>query len=565
MKPFLFRFKIASLSLLISGALVLGFGVFFLVEIGRVGLARVDQEIKALGETQLRRQHPREHWAGFDRSLEFIYSDDRADRIAVRVCNADNTVLFVSDHWPVQFDETVQPALVFAPRPARDAMPPPIPPRALPPEERLSGAVNRFIVRLDSDGDGKVSRHEFNGPEDHFEDLDRNGDGTISKAEVSKGPPFREMPGGGEMARHGALAGAPTHALRRPMNRSLPPRLRVPVLRTLSASGHDWRVAFMGNEFVTLTVAADLSELRGEAAAFRRVFFAITPLALIGLAAAGWFLASRALRPVTIITRTAEAITARGLDQRVPRTAADAELQRLEHVINSMLDRLERSFHQAARFSADAAHELQTPLTVLQGELDNAVQEAVAGSEEQQRYSLLLEEVGSLKAMVQKLLLLARADVGQLVVSSEDVDLTDIAVSAVEDVETMASHLAVESDIPNGIHAKGDTALIGQVVRNMTTNAMKYSSADGVVRFSLAIHGAVARMTLTNTAPPIPMEDQEKIFTRFYRIDKSRSRAIGGTGLGLSLAREIARAHAGDLVLDPYRNGRVSFTLTLPC
>jgi len=125
-------------------------------------------------------------------------------------------------------------------------------------------------------------------------------------------------------------------------------------------------------------------------------------------------IAQRALKPVALITRTAEGITVRALDRRVPLIEADRELPRLVEVINSMLDRLEKSFGQAVRFSADAAHELQTPLTILQGELDDAVQHAPVGSEEQQRYGGLLEEVQRLKAIVQKLLILARADAGRL-------------------------------------------------------------------------------------------------------------------------------------------------------
>jgi len=563
MKPLLFRFKIASLSLLISGLLVIGFGVFFLVVIGKVGMARVDQEIKALGETQLSIQHPLDHWAGFDRSLEFIYGDDRADRIAVRVCDADNEVLFESDHWPVEFDENIYPTLAFELRPVGQNAFRGYQSRGGPLEGEPIYDVTPFVVRLDHDG--KVSRNEFDGPEEHFGAFDRNTDGYISKTEATQVPIFPATLGGGGLPPRQETSGGDLRRTLYGEQRPTPTRMKISVFQTLSASGNDWRVSFMGNDSIKLTVAVDLSELRGEAAFFRKVFFAVVPLALLGLAAGGWFIASRALRPVAIITRTAEAITARGLDQRVPRTAADAELQRLEHVINSMLDRLERSFHQAARFSADAAHELQTPLTVLQGELDNAIQQADAGSEEQQRYSLLLQEVSGLKAMVQKLLLLARADVGQLVVYSEDVDLSSIATSAVEDLETMATNLTLEFDIPDNIHVKGDMALIGQIVRNMTTNAMKYSSKDGNVRLSLAVCGEVARLTLANTVSPILEEDQEKIFTRFYRIDKARSREIGGTGLGLSLAREIARAHSGDLVLDKYHDGMVCFALTLPC
>ena len=168
----------------------------------------------------------------------------------------------------------------------------------------------------------------------------------------------------------------------------------------------------MGTDRMTIMVGVNLAGFYEDTARYRWAFLAIVPLALLLLAGGGWLIAVRALRPVSLITNTAERITARALDQRIPQVNADRELARLVEVINGMLDRLEKSFSQAVRFSADAAHELQTPLTILQGELDYALQHAPDGSEEQQRYSGLLEEVQRLKAIVQKLLILARADAG---------------------------------------------------------------------------------------------------------------------------------------------------------
>jgi two-component system heavy metal sensor histidine kinase CusS len=315
---------------------------------------------------------------------------------------------------------------------------------------------------------------------------------------------------------------------------------------------------------VTIVIGANLAEYHREAARIRNAFLLVVPLGLLVLAGGGWLLAARALRPIALITRTAAGITARGLDKRVPVTSVDPDLARLSEVINGMLDRLERSFHQAVRFSADAAHELQTPLTVLQGELEEAVQCAAPGSDEQQRYSGLLEEAQRLKAIVQKLLLLARADAGQLSLQRETVDLTALVESALEDVKAIAPQLLVEQEIAGGVRVKADADLLAQVIRNMTSNAVKYNIEHGWVVFELRTSDRVARFTLSNTGMPIPPEDQERIFDRFYRVDKSRSRRIGGVGLGLSIAREIARAHHGDLVFAPSREEWISFTLTIP-
>jgi two-component system, OmpR family, heavy metal sensor histidine kinase CusS len=230
-----------------------------------------------------------------------------------------------------------------------------------------------------------------------------------------------------------------------------------------------------------------------------------------------------------------------------------------------MLERLEKSFGQAVRFSADAAHELQTPLTILQGELDEAVQHAPVGSEEQRRYSGLLEEVQRLKAIVQKLLILARADAGRLELRLEAMDLSALIESAAEDASAIAPHLQIEKQIVPGVSVNADSDLMGQVIRNLTSNAAKYNHENGVIRFKVSVRDNKAYVTISNTGIPIPAKDHEKIFDRFYRVDQSRSKTVSGSGLGLSLAREIVHAHRGDLRLDSDSGNLISFTLSLPC
>jgi heavy metal sensor kinase len=320
----------------------------------------------------------------------------------------------------------------------------------------------------------------------------------------------------------------------------------------------------LGNDAVTTVIGVNLAEYHREAARVRSAFLIAMPLGLLALAAGGWLLATRALKPITLITRTAAGITARGLDKRIPATSADPDLSQLVEVINGMLDRLEKSFHQAVRFSADAAHELQTPLTVLQGELEQAIQRAPMGSDDQQCFGDLLEEAQRLKTIVQKLLLLARADAGQLALSLEAVDLSALVEAAIEDVKAIAPHLRVDQRIAPNVCVTADRDLLAQVIRNMTSNAVKYNFKNGWVCFDVRVTGDVALFTLSNTGVPIHQEDRERVFDRFYRVDKSRSRREGGAGLGLSLAREIARAHHGDLVLDLSCSELISFTLTMP-
>ncbi|WP_372846415.1 ATP-binding protein [Pontiella sp.] len=324
----------------------------------------------------------------------------------------------------------------------------------------------------------------------------------------------------------------------------------------------NWRAGVFCTDEITLVAAMDMDAFNAEVNRFRTAFMIAVPLGLILLGLLGWFLAGHAMKPVAAIADTVEGITAKGLDKRIPMISNDIELERLVTVSNNMLDRLEKSYHQAVRFSADAAHELQTPLTILQGELDNAIQSSEDGSNEQQRYSMLLEELRNLKAVVQKLLLLAHADEGRLHVQHQPVDLSELAANAAEDLELMAPNLEIEQEIAPGLVVNGDPALLNQAIRNMTSNAAKYATANGRAVFALKRDDGKALFTLSNTASPIPEADRPLLFDRFHRVDKARTTA--GSGLGLSLAREIARAHGGDLVLDPCDEVMVSFTLTLP-
>jgi signal transduction histidine kinase len=332
---------------------------------------------------------------------------------------------------------------------------------------------------------------------------------------------------------------------------------------TVETSTVNWRAGVFCTEEITLVAAMDMDAFNAEVNRFRTAFMIAVPVGLILLGLLGWFLAGHAMKPVAAIADTVAGITAKGLDKRIPMISNDIELERLVTVSNNMLDRLEKSYHQAVRFSADAAHELQTPLTILQGELDNAIQSSEDGSDEQQRYSMLLDELRNLKAVVQKLLLLAHADEGRLNVQHQPVDLSELATNAAEDIELMAPHLDIELDIAPDIVVSGDPALLNQTIRNMTSNAAKYAKAHGRAVFALKRDDGNVHFTLSNTAFPIPEEDRPLLFDRFHRVDKARTTA--GSGLGLSLAREIARAHGGDLVLDPCVEEMVSFTLTLPC
>jgi len=278
------------------------------------------------------------------------------------------------------------------------------------------------------------------------------------------------------------------------------------------------------------------------------------------------WIASQAIKPVNQLSESAEKTTAQGLNHRIPEQGTTGEFKRLVRVYNEMLSRLETSFNQASRFSADAAHELNTPITILMGHLDDALQSAETNSDEQERFGLLLQEVQRLKGIVDKLLLLSKADSGQLRHLNERFNLSDLVTDVADDAVEMAPELLVERNIPEGICMEGDSELVRQIVFNLTSNAIKYNTPDGSVNLNLTIDQEKKELYLTvaNTGNAIPDEAAAYIFDRFYRVDPSRNRKVHGLGLGLSLAREFAELHKGKLELTENRSGQVAFTLTLP-
>jgi len=496
-----FKLKIALISLAVSGTLLAAFGVAFFILAYSSAIERLDNEIRSLVQTPLHSPAPPEFWKNFERSLQLILSGKRSGRIALIVLDSKDQILVQTTNALAQ--------LLLLPRPER--------PR--------SNFETRFPYK-----NYPFFRTEFDVRK--TEKTPWSND-WAQKRDFSP-PKWKEFP-------------------------MLETAERFHTLKTESVR---WRVGILRNSRITVIIAMDMGAFYAELDHFRNVFIIIVPLALLLMGFAGWFLAGRVMMPVGIIADAADGITARDLGQRIPPVGRDAELQRLVTVVNCMLERLEKSYYQAVRFSADAAHELQTPLTILQGELDNAIQSSANGSVEQQHYSMLLEELSALKSVVQKLLLLAHADEGRLYLNPVLVNLSELIRDAAEDVESMAPELKVHTQIAASVHIPADPALLRQILLNMTSNAVKYTQKNGTVIFLLKKEKMSIRFTLANTAPLIPEADLPLLFRRFHRVDKSRTTA--GSGLGLGLALELARAHGGDLALNPYADGMVSFTLSLP-
>lgn len=335
----------------------------------------------------------------------------------------------------------------------------------------------------------------------------------------------------------------------------LPLAISMTMLASGNAKGERKRIA---------TIAVNLKTIEREMLAIRNIFLISIFVVLFLITGGAWWLSGNALRPIRRLTRAIEQVTVLGLDQRVPIGTTDVEFVELIQVFNQMLASLERSFKQASRFSGDAAHELKTPLAILQGELEWTLQKAEVGSEVQQSLSSLLDEVRRLSGIVRKLLLLSLADAGRMSLHRVEVNLSEILAQMEEDLELLAPHLEVQTEIAAQLRVQGDRDLLTQVLQNLISNAIKYNLPDGWIRIHARQQQATVLVTMTNSSKNIPQSDRERIFERFHRGDPARTRKVEGTGLGLSLSREITRAHGGDLILDSTPPAQTAFTLTLP-
>ncbi|WP_321206858.1 sensor histidine kinase [Tolypothrix tenuis] len=340
-----------------------------------------------------------------------------------------------------------------------------------------------------------------------------------------------------------------------------PPHPKLVTQRTKTGT---WRIGAIAFHESQIAIAVSLQGIDREMAIIRDVFLISIPIVLLIITTSAWVLSYGALRPIRELVVAIRQVTVKGLDQRVPIAATDTEFVELIQVFNQMLERLERSFKQASRFSGDAAHELKTPIAILQGELERTLQKAEPGSKLQQNLSNLLDEVSRLSGIVRKLLLLSLADAGKMNLHQVEVNLSEILAEMVEDMELLAPHLQVIAEITPRLKVKGDHDLLTQVLQNLFSNAIKYNLPEGWMRINARQQGKTVLVTISNSSPEIPTSDRDRIFDRFYRGDPARTRKVEGTGLGLSLAKEITIAHNGKLTLDSTPPNQTSFTLSLP-
>jgi two-component system, OmpR family, sensor kinase len=281
----------------------------------------------------------------------------------------------------------------------------------------------------------------------------------------------------------------------------------------------------------------------------------------------GWWLALRLVRPVHEITSQAESIRAGTLGRRITATADSHEYERLVAVLNSMLERLESSFEAQRRFTADASHELRSPLTALRGEIELALRRDRDGTEYRRVLESNLQEVDRLTWLAQDLLTLARSDAGVMQPRLQASNVSALCRTVLDRLRVKADRRRVQLvvDAPEALEAILDPGLFEQLLWNLVDNGIKFSPHDGKVAVRAEAGDGHLLLDVADRGPGIPADDIDHIFDRFYRVDRARTAgATGGTGLGLAIVMAIAHAHGGGVAVENRDGGGAIFTVRLP-
>ncbi len=295
----------------------------------------------------------------------------------------------------------------------------------------------------------------------------------------------------------------------------------------------------------------------------------ITPLLLGVSMIFAWVIAGRSFRPIDRMVDQVQAITdGRSLHRRLNIGAAGQELARLAATLNEMIERLETSFGALRRFTADASHELKTPLAVMRADIERAMSPIYSTNEQAVALEEALQQVTRMADLVDSLLTLARADEGRFDLYREPVQLGPLVREVVETARLLGEEgeLTIDAPLIEEAEVLGDLTRLRQLMLNLVTNAIKYTPRRGRVTITLARGEEVVSLSVVDTGIGIAAADLPYVFERFWRADRVRSRASerGGFGLGLAICHWIAQAHGGQLSVQSRLSRGSTFTVTLP-
>ena len=339
----------------------------------------------------------------------------------------------------------------------------------------------------------------------------------------------------------------------------------------LKANAQDWRVLrtqhLQGQVYVAIQKTVLARAADGILQTRDGIVRNLLPMLLAFIVLVTLLLTRSALKPVLTLQKAFARVDVKSQTEHILPEPHYREFAGFINYFNALIDRLRASYAQAARFSSDAAHELRTPLTIIRGYLHRLVNESPDGSHAQIQLSLVAEEVERLISISNKLLILSQADAGRMTLEKQPIQFNDLVGEMVDDLQSAHSHLRFSMNLPRGIRFAGDPELIQQLMSNLFGNAVKYNHPQGQVSFKAARLQHKLVFSISNTTHLSRGGLDDRVFERFYRHRVTENREISratGSGLGLSLCREIITAHGGTIRLSVPQDGWVSLECTLP-
>ncbi|MBL8154034.1 MAG: heavy metal sensor histidine kinase [Anaerolineae bacterium] len=317
---------------------------------------------------------------------------------------------------------------------------------------------------------------------------------------------------------------------------------------------------------IALQVGVSLQEMREIQGDVLRILSILLVMTGTLAALSGWFLANRALVPIRAMSRTAAEINATDLTQRLDLTSSEVELEQLVLTFNAMLDRLEQAFQRQRQFTADAAHELRTPLSIMQTSLDVTLSQPRSAEEYRSALLSVSEEVQRLSQLASILLMLARTDTLEQPLEVREVDLSQMLVTVTEQFASLADEkrIRLTHEIAPSLRLDGDEDQLIQIVFNLIDNAIKYTPEGGRVQVIARSIAQAVEIQVVDSGAGIPSEEHSRIFDRFYRMNAARNRNQGGFGLGLAIAKRIVDLHRGTIQMVSTLGQGTQFIVTLP-
>jgi heavy metal sensor kinase len=323
----------------------------------------------------------------------------------------------------------------------------------------------------------------------------------------------------------------------------------------------------VGDQSYFAEAAAPLDDFYSALHRFATLLVVSIPILLLGAAAGGYWISRRALSPVDQITQTARSISVQNLSSRLTVPQTGDELQRLSETLNSMLERLDAAFKKIIQFTADASHELRTPVAVMRTRTELSLRKPRSAEEYREALTQVHCELERTSELVEKLMLLARADYGVEALQLATEDLREIVREVCSQGKTLseAKDIKFREQVPEQpVWVKADAHALRRLFLILIDNAIKYTPKGGRVDVVVGQENGFAIGEIRDTGIGIAPEDLTNVFERFYRADKARSRESGGVGLGLSIGRWIAEAHGGTIEVDSSLGGGSIFKLRFP-